>query len=148
MVKLDKNSVVGIVSLVVFVIFGIVGVSGGVLKYVLFGFLHLILAAATFVLMTFAVEGQGREGKSGRFFWCDLAPFAIILLLAKIVAGWDFYIVFYFVGMVYVTLNESFYRLNTAGLSFKDIELYKPIAVGLGSVILYTAFALAGGAPV
>ena len=147
MVKLNKNSVVGIASLAVFMIFGIGGVSGGVLKYVLFGFLHLLLAAATFVLMTFAVEGQGKNRKDGHFFWCDLAPFAIILILAKLVAGWDFYIVFYFLGMVYVTLNETLKRVNE-GIDFKSFEFYKPIAVGLGSAFLYMLFSFAGGAPV
>ena len=107
MVKLNKNSVVGITSLAVFMIFGIVGISGGVLKYVLFGFLHLLLAAATFVLMSFSIEGRGKNKKNSNFFWCDLAPFAVILFLAKLVAGWDFYIVFYFIGMVYLILNEK-----------------------------------------
>lgn len=147
MVKLNKNSVVGIASLVVFMIFGISGVSGGVLKYVLFGFLHLLLAAATFVLMTFAIEGQGKNRKDGHYFWCDLAPFALILILAKLVAGWDFYIVFYFLGVVYVTLNETLRRMNSEP-DFKSFEFYKPIAVGIGSVILYVAFSFAGGAPV
>lgn len=147
MVKINKNSVVGIASLVVFMIFGVVGINGGVLKYVLFGFLHLLLAAATFVLMSFSIEGQGKNRKNGHYFWCDLAPFALIIVLAKLVAGWDFYIIFYFLGMVYVTLNETLRRLND-GFDLKDFEFYKPIAVGLGSVILYVAFSFAGGAPV
>ena len=147
MVKINKNSVVGMTSLAVFMIFGIVGVSGGVLKYVLFGFLHLLLAAATFVLMSFVIEGQGKNLKNSNYFWCDLAPFAIILILAKLVAGWDFYIIFYFIGMVYVTLNETVRRMNESP-DFKSFEFYKPIAVGLGSVILYVAFSFAGGAPV
>lgn len=147
MVKINKNSVVGIASLIVFMFFGIVGVSGGVLKYVLFGFLHLLLAAATFVFMSFAIEGQGKDRSSGDFFWCDLAPFAVILLLAKLVAGWDFYIIFYFIGMLYLSLNETVKRLND-GLDFKNFEFYKPLAVGIGSIILYVAFSFAGGAPV
>lgn len=147
MVKINKNSVVGIASLVVFMFFGIVGVSGGVLKYVLFGFLHLLLAAATFVFMSFAIEGQGKDRRSGDFFWCDLAPFAVILLLAKLVAGWDFYIIFYFIGMLYLSLNETLKRLND-GFDFKNFEFYKPLAVGIGSIILYVAFSFAGGAPV
>ncbi len=147
MVKINKNSVVGIASLVVFMIFGIVGISGGVLKYVLFGFLHLLLAAATFVLMSFAIEGQGKNRKDGHYFWCDLAPFALILILAKLVAGWDFYIIFYFIGMVYVALNETLRRMNE-GFDLKNFEFYKPMAVALGSVVLYVAFSFAGGSPV
>ena len=147
MVKINKNSVIGISSLAVFMIFGIVGISGGVLKYVLFGFLHVILAAATFVLMGFAVEGNGKGLRDSNYFWCDLAPFAIILVIAKIVAGWDFYIVFYFLGMIFLTLNETLKRLDN-GADLKNFEFYKPIAVGLGSVILYVAFSFAGGAPV
>ena len=148
MVKINKNSVVGILALFIFVIFGVIGVQGGVFKYVLFGFLHLILAAATFVLLTFAVEGQDKNKKGVRFFWSDLAPFAIVLLIARLVAGWDFYIVFYFLGMLYLVLNESFYRLNVMRLSFSDADFYKPIAVGLGSAVLYTMISLVGGAPV
>ena len=147
MVNINKNSVVGIASLVVFVIFGVVGISGGVLKYVLFGFLHLLLAAATFVLMSFSIEGQGKNRKDGHYFWCDLAPFAVILVLAKLVAGWDFYIIFYVLGMLYLTVNETLRRLGE-GLNFKNWELYKPIAVGIGSVVLYVAFSFAGGSPV
>ncbi len=147
MVKINKNSVIGISSLAVFMIFGIVGISGGVLKYVLFGFLHVILAAATFVLMGFAVEGNGKGLRDSNYFWCDLAPFAIILVIAKIVAGWDFYIVFYFLGMIFLTLNETLKRLDN-GADLKNFEFYKPIAVGLGSVIFYVAFSFAGGAPV
>ena len=147
MVKFDKNSVVGIASLVIFCVFAIMNVQGGVLKYVLFGFLHLILAVVTFVMMSFVFGKQGENNKKYSEFWCDLAPFAIILLLAQVVANWDFYIIFYFIGMIYVTLNETLHRQNL-GLTFRDIELYKPIAVGLGSVILYTAFSFAGGSPV
>jgi len=147
MVKLDKNSVVGISSLIIFCVYATMNVHGGVLKYVLFGFLHLILAVVTFVLMGFAVEKQGENGKESSAFWCDLAPFAIILLLSQVVAGWDFYIVFYFIGMIYLTLNETLRRLDL-GQTFGDISLYKPIAVGVGSVILYTAFSFAGGSPV
>ncbi len=147
MVKINKNSVIGISSLAVFMIFGIVGIGGGVLKYVLFGFLHVILAAATFVLMGFAVEGNGKGLRDSNYFWCDLAPFAIILVIAKIVAGWDFYIVFYFLGMIFLTLNETLKRLDN-GADLKNFEFYKPIAVGLGSVIFYVAFSFAGGAPV
>ena len=148
MVKIDKNSVVGISSLIIFLVSGIMNVDGGVLKYVLFGFLYLGLAATTFVLMTFTVEGRGEEKRKGKYFWCDLAPFAVILIIAKVVAGWDFYIVFYFIGMLYTTLNETLHRINNEGYTFKDIMLYQPIVVGVGSIILYVAFSFAGGAPV
>ena len=132
MVKINKNSVIGISSLAVFMIFGIVGISGGVLKYVLFGFLHVILAAATFVLMGFAVEGNGKGLRDSNYFWCDLAPFAIILVIAKIVAGWDFYIVFYFLGMIFLTLNETLKRLdNGADLFTCGAELF-PQALNVG----------------
>ena len=146
MVKIDKNSVVGIVSLVVFSIFATMSVDGGILKYVLFGFLHFILAAATFLIMAYFVE-KNSENDSKSLLWFDLAPFAIILVLSRLVAGWDFYIVFYFIGMLYVTLNEVLRRLNK-GLSFKDLDLYTPVAVGVGSIILYVAFSFAGGASV
>ena len=148
MVKIGKNSAVGIASLFVFVIFGIIGVQGGVFKYVLFSFLHLILAVATFVLMTFSVNGQGKDKNNERYFWCDLVPFAIILLIARLVAGWDFYIVFYFLGMLYVSLNAAFYRLNVLKIEFSNPDFYRPIAIGLGSAALYTIVSLAGGAPV
>ncbi len=147
MVKFDKNSVVGIASLVIFCVFAIINVQGGVLKYVLFGFLHLILAVVTFVMMSFVFGKQSENNKKSSVFWCDLAPFAIILLLSQVVANWDFYIIFYFIGMIYVTLNETLQRLDS-GLTFRDIELYKPIAVGVGSVVLYAAFSFAGGSPV
>ena len=147
MVKINKNSVVGMASLVIFCVFAIMNVQGGVLKYVLFGFLHLILSAATFVCLTFVMEKPGKNIKDPSAYWCDLAPFAIILVLASLIAGWDFYIIFYFIGMVYLVLNETFFRLNN-GLTFKDIDLYKPVFVGIGSVILYVVLSFAGGSPV
>ena len=147
MVKFDKNSVVGISSLVIFCVSAIINIQGGVLKYVLFGFLHLILAVVTFVMMSFVFGKQSENNKKSSVFWCDLAPFAIILLLSQVVANWDFYIIFYFIGVIYVTLNETLQSLDS-GLTFRDIELYKPIAVGVGSVVLYTAFSFAGGSPV
>ncbi|MBQ2881300.1 MAG: hypothetical protein IJE40_03440 [Clostridia bacterium] len=147
MVKFDKNSVVGISSLVIFCIFATMNVHGGVLKYVLFGFLHFILAFVTFVLMSFVVEKHGENCNKSSAYWCDLAPFAIILLLSQVIASWDFYIVFYFIGMIYMTLNEVLRRLDS-GLTFKDVSLYMPVAVGVGSVVLYVAFSFAGGSPV
>ena len=147
MVKLDKNSVVGISSLMFFCVFAVMNVQGEVLKYVLFGFLHLILSVVTFVLLTFVMEKPGGDIKGSPEYWCDLAPFAIVLVLANLIAGWDFYIIFYFIGMIYLILNETFYRLNN-GMTFKDIDLYKPIAVGVGSVVLYVIFSFAGGSPV
>ena len=147
MVKLDKNSVVGMSSLMIFCVFAVMNVQGGVLKYVLFGFLHLILSTATFLCMTHVMEKSDRNIKASSAYWFDLAPFAIVLVLATLVAGWDFYIIFYFIGMVYVVLNETFYRLNR-GLKFKDFDLYKPIAVGIGSIVLYVVLSFAGGSPV
>ena len=35
------------------------------------------------MLLTFAVEGQDKNKKGLRFFWSDLAPFAIVLLIEK-----------------------------------------------------------------
>lgn len=62
--KIDKNSVIGICSLLVFLISGITGISGGVLKYVLFGFLFFALAVGTFALMHYVIEGKGSGRKA------------------------------------------------------------------------------------
>lgn len=146
--KIDKNSVIGICSLLVFLISGITGISGGVLKYVLFGFLFFALAVGTFALMHYVIEGKGAGRKAVYWYWCDLAPFAVILAIAQLIAGWDIYIVFYVLGILYLTVNEVFRRIDRLGQTFSDPELYKPIAVGIGSGLLYVILAFAGGSPV
>lgn len=146
--KIEKNSVIGIVNMAIFALFGILGVSGGVLKYVLFSFLYLAFAAAVFLGMSYAVEGSGKEKQDGRFFWCDLLPFAVLLIIARLIAGWDIYIIFYCLGMIYTVINEVSYRVKSQGMSFRDKPLYRVVAIGASSIFLYIILALTGGSPV
>lgn len=148
MFKLDRNSVIGILALSIFVIYGTVGVSGGVFKHTVFAFLHLSVAVLTFVLITYVFANNKKDANHHNLFWCDFAPFSVILIVAGNVAGWDFCIVFYFIGMVYLALNEVFRLSEDVKGDIAIGDLCRPAVVCLGSAVVYLVLSVVGGTTV
>jgi hypothetical protein len=134
--KIDRNLIIGTVGLILTGICGIFSLGGNIGLTLLSAFFYIIAAAAILLIYSYLIP---------HFFginadWLYYMPFAVMLIVSRIILGWDIFMPFYAAGIIAVTLDLY--------ARYKSKTLQGTLAIagaGTASIILFAIISLCGG---
>lgn len=134
--KIDRNLIFGTVGLILTGICGIFSLGGSIGITLLSALFYIIASAAILLIYSYLLPrfiGVGAD-------WLYYIPFPVMLIVSRIILGWDIFMPFYAAGVIAVTLDLY--------VRYKAKTLQGTLAIagaGTASIILFAIISLCGG---
>ena len=134
--KIDRNLIFGTVGLILTCVCGIFSLNAGIGITLITTVFYIIAAALILIMYSYLLPRAIGVGPD----WLYYVPFPLMLIVSRIILGWDLFMPFYAAGIIAVTL-DIYFRYKTKALR----GTLMIAGTGIAAIVLFALISLCGG---